>query len=188
MPIYKARISIHDSQLIGDEDYSFNSFVSDDGGTADDAWEHANEIAEALVGTVFPPNVTINRVSIFNKDVVNGIQNRPVSLVGTRTVTGLPLPGWNVCVIQGATSAGARVHTWHLRCGLTEDDVDGQALVSDMNDALAALVSAFNIVPLIHDKDGGEITNWLQSDLVHMRQMSWNRRPRPGFKRGYVPV
>lgn len=185
---YKARISIHDSQLIGDEDYSFNTYVSDDGLTADDAWEHANEVAEALVGTVFPPNVTINRVSIFNPSVINGIQNRPVSLVGTRAVTGLALPGWNVCVIQGSASSGARVHTWHLRCGLTEDDVDGQALVSDMNDALAALVSAFNIGPLIHDKDGEEISTWLQSDLVHMRQMSWNRRPRPGFKRGYVPV
>lgn len=186
--VYKARIAIHDSQLIGDEDYSFNCHVSDNDLTADDAWNHANEIAEALVGTVLPPNCSINRVSIYNKDVVNGIQNRIVSLVGTRAVTGLALPGWNVCIIQGSASAGARVHTWHLRVGLTEDDVDGQALVSDVNDALAALVSAFNIGPLVYDKDGEAITDWRQADLVHMRQMTWNRRKRPGFKRGYVPV
>ena len=185
---YKARIAIHDSQLIGDEDYSFNCHVTDGGLTADDAWNHANEIAEVLVGTVLPPNCTINRVSIYNKTVVNGIQNRIVSLVGTRTVTGLPLPGWNVCLVQGSASAGARVHSWHLRVGLTEDDVDGQSLVAGMNTALAAFVSGILIGPLIVDKDGAAITDWRQSDIVHMRQMSWNRRKRPGFKRGYVPV
>lgn len=188
MPTYKARIRIRDSQLIGDQEYTFNTYVIDGGLTADDAWERANEVAEALAGTVLPPNCVIYEVSILNKDVVNGVQNRAVTIPGTRTVTGSALPGWNVAIIQGSASTGARLHTWHLRIGLTEDDVDGQVFVTAVTDAIAALVSAFNLVPLIHDKDGAAITDWIQPNLVHMRQLGWHRRVRPGFKRGWVPV
>jgi hypothetical protein len=188
MPTYKARIRIRDSALIGDQEYTFNTYVTDGGLTADDGWERANEVAEALAGTVLPPNCVVYEVSIFNKDVVNGVQNRAVTIPGTRAITGAALPGWNVAIIQGSASSGARLHTWHLRIGLTEDDVDGQTLVSAVNDAINALTVAWNLVPLIHDKDGAPITDWIQSDLVHMRQLGWHRRVRPGFKRGWVPV
>jgi hypothetical protein len=188
MPTYKARLKFVDSALLGDQDYTFNTYVVDGGLTADDAWERANEVAEALAGTVMPPNVVCTEVSIFNKDVVNGVQNRAVTIPGTRTVTGDALPAWNVAIIQGSASSGARVHTWHLRIGLTEDDVAGQVLVTAVNDAINALTVAWNLVPLIHDKDGAAITDWVQTDLVHMRQMGWHRRVRPGFKRGWVPV
>lgn len=187
MPVYKAKAYMRDSALIGDQDYSFNFHVTTES-NSDQAWELANEVAEVYQGLLNPPNVTIYRVSILNKNVVNGVQNRNVSLVGARTVTGDPLPAWNVARIQSSVLEGSRVHTWFLRMGLTEDDVTGQTLSSDVQDAISGFFTGLNTVGAFCDKDGGLFVDWLQDEFVHMRQMGWHRRVRPGFKRGWVPV
>jgi len=186
MTVYKGTIHMRDSALLNDNDYSFNFHISYTG-TSDDAWEQANEVAEAYQGTLNPPNVTIYKVSIHNADVVNGIQNRPVNLVGARTVTGDALPGWNVAKLQGSALVGSRVHTWFLRMGLTENDVAGQILVSDVMDAIAAFHSAIDLIDAFSDKDGEIISVWTESDIMVMRQLGWHRRTRPGFHRGWVP-
>jgi hypothetical protein len=185
MVVYRAKAYMKDNALLGDNDYSFNFHVSVTG-TSDDAWEKANEVAESYQGTLNPPNVTIYRVSIYNPDVVNGVQNRPVSLVGARTVTGDALPAWNVARLQSATTIGARIHTWFLRMGLTENDVEGQLLNSGVMDAIAAFHSALDLTAAFSDKDGQLFTTWLESDVVHMRQLGWHRRTRVGFHRGWV--
>jgi hypothetical protein len=176
-----------DSSLIGDQDFSFNGHLSFAGSSLD-AWGKAVEIAEALAGTVLPPNVNIYQVDIRNPDVVNGVMNVPQSIDGTRTVTGDALPAWNVAKLTGRASLGSRLYVWHLRMGLTENDVTGQILGSATQDAITALIAAFNLADCISDKDGNIITTWGFDQYVHMRQMGWHRRSRPGFKRGWVPA
>lgn len=185
MPTWRCKAYMKDSALIGDQNYSFNYHITTDE-ISDQAWEFANEVAEAYQGTLNPPNVTIYRVSIYNPDTINGIQNRNTSLVGARTVTGDPLPAWNVARMQGSLGNGTRIHTWFLRMGLTEDDVTGQTLGSDVQDAISAFFSALNLVGTFSDKDGGIFTEWGQDEFVHMRQMGWHRRVRAGFHRGWV--
>lgn len=174
-----------DSALIGDQDYSFNFHITTDE-VSDQAWEFANEVAEVYQGVLNPPNVVIYQVGIYNPDTINGIQNRPVSLVGARAVTGDPLPAWNVARIQSSVNIGSRIHTWFLRMGLTEDDVTGQTLSSDVQDAISAFFTGINLVGTFTDKDGGLFVNWGQDEFVHMRQMGWHRRTRVGFHRGWV--
>lgn len=186
MPVYRCRIRMRDSALLDDNDYSFNFHVT----TEDDstqAWELANEVAESYQGTLNPPNVTIYEISIFNPDVINGVQNVPVGLVGARTVTGDALPGWNVGRLQGRVANGARIHTFTLRMGLTEDDVAGQTLVTDATDAITAFISGVNLVGAFCDKDGALFTDLAFTDRVFMRQLGWHRRTRVGYHRGWVP-
>lgn len=185
MAIYRAKAYMKDSALVGDQLYSFNFHVNEPG-SSDQAWEDANEIAEAYQGNLNPPNVEIYRVSIFNPDVVNGVQNRNTSLTGARTVTGDALPAWNVARMQGSLGNGSRIHTWWLRMGLTENDVTGQTLESDVQDAISAFFAAIDLQGTFCDSAGGIFTEWGQDEFVHMRQLSWHRRTRVGFHRGWV--
>ena len=187
MTTYQFRIRMKDSELIGDNDYSFNGHLEFTG-TSLDAWGKAVEIAESLVGTVMPPNVNVYQVDIRNPDVVNGVMNVPQSFDGTRTTSGDALPAWNVAKLTGRADMGSRAHEWFLRMGLREPDVNGQVLTTATQDTITALIAAFTLADCISDKDGGKITVWGFDQYVHMRQMGWHRRTRPGFKRGWVPV
>jgi len=186
MPVFAARLRMTDSALLGDQDYSFNFHVLENG-TSDQAWEDANEIAEAMVGTILPPNVTIYEVSIRNKNVVNGVQNRPVSLVGTRTVSGDALPGWNVAEMQSQSGIGSRKLTNFLRMGLTENDVNGQLLTSTTQGTIDAFRNLWLSQGTVSTKQGALITIAGFGDHVKMRQLGWHRRTRVGFHRGWVP-
>lgn len=187
VPIYRATIHITDSALLGDQDYSFNCHINESG-TSDQAWEDANEVAEALVGTVLTETCNVYKVSIHDPDAINGNQSRLVDLPGTRTTTGDVIPPWNVALLQARSSAGARPSSFHLRMGLTENDIVGQNLASATNSAIAALFAAFALINNMCDPTGGLFTAWSCDGQVHMRQMGWHRRTRPGFKRGWVPV
>lgn len=187
MPLYKAIVYFHDDLQAIDGDFSFNAHVTT-GGTSDDAWELANEIAEALVGNVMPDSIHAVRVAISNPDVINGNQSRPVALDGTRVVTGSTLPSWNTVKFQGRASFVGRPSIWHVRCGLTEDDVTGQNLVPGVLTAFGGLEDAFSILTGLCDSHGNAYTDFSADELVRNRQQGWHRRTRPGFKRGYVPV
>lgn len=187
MPVYKAIVYFHDDLQAIDGDFSFNAHVTT-GGTSDDAWELANEIAEALVGTVMPDNIHAVRVAISNPLVINGNQSRPVALDGTRTTTGSTLPSWNTVKFQGRASFVSRPSIWHIRCGLTEDDVTGQNLVAGVLTAFGNLESAFSILTGLCDNHGDAYVDFSADELIRNRQQGWHRRSRPGFKRGYVPV
>lgn len=187
MPVYAALFRARDTALLDDQEYTFNFHVTTTG-SSDDAWELANEAAEAYVGNVAPPNVTVYEVTIRNRDVVNGVQSRPVNLPGTRVTTGDALPGWNTAKIQGRTSVGGRLHTWYPRCGLTEADVNGQFLTLDMQGAVVAFNNALLLINGFCDRLGNEFISMGFTDHVQMRQLGWHRRTRPGFKRGWVPA
>jgi len=187
MPLYKATVYFLDDLQAIDGLFTFNAHVTT-GGTSDDAWELANEIAEALVGTVMPDNIHAYKVAISNPDVINGNQSRPVSLDGTRATTGSALPSWNTVKFQGRSSFSVRPSIWHVRCGLTEDDVTGQNLVAGVLTAFGALETAFNALTGLCDINGFAYTDFSADELIRSRQQGWHRRTRPGYKRGWVPV
>ena len=185
MAVYKARGYFRDTQLVGDEDYSWNFHVQSDT-SSDDAWDLAAAHAGNFLDVLCPSTIELVKVNIENKDTVNGLQTRLVGTHGVRVVTGAALPGWNVARFQSSVSDGARIHTWFLKMGLTEDDVEGQILESAVQDAISDFLTALDAIGSFCDKDGANFVNHSQDNLVHMRQMGWHRRTRPGFHRGWV--
>jgi hypothetical protein len=187
VPTYKAAISVLDTQLVGDREFSINCHVN--AATTLNAWERALEIAEAAAGTIWTTTMKATKVYISNPDVVNGSLSKLVDdVVGTRVPTGSTLPGWNVVRVQFAVAEGIRPHTFYLRMGLTEGDVVGQTLEVPTGDAVQAFIDAFLLTGANCDKDGAAFVVGTYSNFVAMRQMGWKRRTKPGFKRGWVPA
>ena len=186
MPVWKVKLGFRDTLLLGDEDYSFNTYVS--AASTAVAWSHAENLAAALLSEAMPTTVTCTLIGVSNPDVVNGTLNIPQSSPGFREPTGDPLPGWNVVRLQFAAALGERRHTFYLRMGLTEGDVTGQTLASATQTAVGNAVNGLLVPGTMCDKDGQVFAYGTSSALVQMRQMGWRRRTRPGFKRGWVPV
>jgi len=187
MAVYKARAYFRDTQLLGDQDYSWNFHVAS-AVSSNDAWDKAAAHAENFLDTLCPATIELVKVNIENPDTVNGLQTRIVGTHGTRVVTGDPLPGWNVARFQASIEAGARVHTWFLKMGLTEADVDGQLLAAGTQTVIGNFLTALEALGTFCDKDGALFTTYTPDTFVHMRQMGWHRRSRPGFRRGWVAV
>lgn len=186
MPVYRAKLTFNDSELLGDQDYSFNTYVTN--ASTATAWSDAEGLASAFLETVVPTTATLTSIGVSNPDVVNGTLIIPQSSAGTRVATGDPLPGWNTARIQFSAALGQRIHTFYPRCGLTEDDVEGQVLTTGMSTLVGALVSGLLAVESMCDKDGQIFGYGSHTTRVQMRQLGWRRRTRPGFKRGWVPV
>lgn len=186
MAVWKAKIGFVDPILVGNNDYSFNCHVEAASTTA--AWARAENVAAALLEIVMPTTVRCKSIGVFNPDVVNGSLNIPQDSPGLRVVTGYQLPGWNVGQIQLVPALGERPHTFYIRMGLTEDDVAGQNLEAAAETALTDLVTSLLSIGAVCDKDGFIFTQGSRSTVVHMRQLGWRRRSRPGYKRGWVPV
>jgi len=186
MAVYKARAFFKDTQLLGDQEYSWNFHV-ESGTSSDDAWDKAAAQAANFLDVLCPATIELVKVNIENKDTINGLQTRLVGTHGTRVVTGDPLPGWNVARFQASVNDGSRLHTWFLKMGLTEADVDGQLLTVAVQTIIGNFLTALEALNTFVDKDGSPFTVYTTDDRVHMRQMSWNRRVRPGYHRGWVP-
>lgn len=187
MAVYKARANFRDTQLLDDETFSHNFHV-ESAVSSDDAWDKAAAIASNYLDVLCPATIELVSVGIDNPDAVNGVQTRAVGTHGTRVVSGDALPGWNVAVMQASTSIGLRKHTWFLRMGLTEADVDGQVLTATVQGIIDDFITALQATGDFVDKDGELFTIFDALPNVRMRQMGWHRRTRPGFKRGWVPV
>lgn len=186
MGIYRASIHIVDGLQIIDQAYSFNPHVEGVNST-DQAWAHANEIAEALAGTVLPVTCFVESVSVSNPNLVNGHQSRRVSIPGTRVATGSALPAWNVVRLQMSAFAGGRPSTFYLRMGLTEGDVAGQLLEATTQAAVQSFLDAMEAIPRITTPAGDFMDVFTFDTRVRLRQMDAHRRSRPGFHRGWVP-
>lgn len=185
MTTWAARIDLRDSQLLGDQDYSVNFHVTSIAGS-DEAYDLARAFADTFAAHVIPNWVHVVKVSIRNSDVINGNQTRDVFIAGARGSTGSSLPGFNTVRFLGRISAGHRPSVWHFRMGLTEDDVDGQILDTDALTALAAFVTALGGLDGICDKNGFTYDSYEYDPVVRNRQMSWRRRTRVGYHRGWV--
>lgn len=187
MVAFKAAFYVLDPLQAIDQEYSqnFNVFES---GTSDQAWQDALQIAEAFQGTLLPDDCTIFKVTINNPNVINGQQSRLVNLEGARATTGSRLPSWNTIKFQAVASNGGRPSTFHLRVGLTEDDVTGQNLSAGMVTAMNSFVTALGLQDHMCKPDGAVFDTFTYDELIRNRQQGWHRRTRVGFKRGWVPV
>lgn len=189
MVVYAATIRMRDDLQAIDQTSSFNINLNESAGVGQ-AWEDANEIAEAMAGTILPDNIHIYQIGVREVIVSSAFerQTRAVSIDGVRTTTGSTLPSWNTVKMQASAALGSRLSTFHLRMGLTEDDVTGQNLVSGVLTALNSFKSALILQGTPCTPLGELFTAYTFDELVRNRQQGWHRRTRVGFKRGWVPV
>lgn len=185
MTIWRAVISVRDDSLIGDQLYTLNPWVSEDGADTV-ALEDAIELAEVFVGTLLADSAVVYKVAI--QDPVTHFTGLSYlhDYPGTRSVTGDALPGFNTCKVQFTGVLGQRPSTYHLRVGITEGDVSGQVIGAPLLTALDAFIAGWIAQGHGCDPHGRTWVSGSRSDLVTNRQMSWHRRSRPGFHRGYV--
>lgn len=186
MAVWKARIGYSDPNQLGDQNYSFNIHVT--ATSTATAWSRAENVANALLETVLTTAQYVTSIGVSNPDVVNGTLIIPQNTAGSRAVTGAPLPSWNCARFQLAGNLGERLHTFYLRMGLTEDDVNGQTLTVTAASAVGSCWAGLLAINACCDKDGFVFAYGANDNLVHMRQPAWRRRTRPGFRRGWVPV
>jgi hypothetical protein len=77
----------------------------------------------------------------------------------------------------------------YYRASLLEGDVDSMMLTADyMIDVMGPVITAILGTLGIVGSHGEPILGHVINRPVQMRQTSWHRRPRPGYKRGWVPV
>lgn len=96
------------------------------------------------------------------------------------------LPRWNVVMVTLHDNVG-KAERKYLRPPLHSEDTIGQALTPEImtllvDDYAAALV----LTGVLCGPNGEVITSVTVDPNVRMRQTDWNRRFRPGFKRGWV--
>lgn len=154
----------------------------------------ALDILEAVMiieQTVHKDYVVFDKLAVRQDSVLSGSgQQRAVSgVVGA--VTGTPslrLPLFNVAraIFSDAVN---RPDQKYLRLPLEEGDTAGgfleSTLIALLNaDYCEALKETAGVVSSSHVPYTGSSVQ----DAVQMRQISWSRRTRPGFKRGWVPV
>lgn len=77
----------------------------------------------------------------------------------------------------------------YFRACLLEADIAGQNIGSDtLIDPLGTVAAALESYAFLRSSNGTTYTGHTVHRPVQMRQEGWNRRTRPGFKRGWVPV
>lgn len=115
---------------------------------------------------------------------------RTVAIVGGNTptdATGM-LPLWNVAGVILADDLG-KDERKYLKLPLFEESIIGQALTNGVFTDLTLNYCAPLLALGILRGPGGETVTAINAEVnVRMRQTSWNRRFRPGFRRGWVPV
>lgn len=168
----------------------------------DESWsnQYFVEAADDLAAADIGDNIVFVEQSIHREDVVFyqmnvrqagpghlGIQ-RGISLGGTVPPSEgqNPLPLWNVVMVS-MSSGVDRNDRKFLRLPLYSDDLTGQ----DLSDAKRADVDTLYcanllLIPGLVNTWGRPFVNASCSDRVHDRDISWQRRTRVGFHRGWV--
>jgi hypothetical protein len=147
----------------------------------------ADSIA-ALEKTLYPDNVAIVRLSTHGAPHTPGI-SRNVFIAGTRG-SGTPatqLPLFNAVLAQFLPAEG-RPSPKYLRLPLDESEVAD----STVDPTLISTIAGSYASPLVAltgvtDESGQPFAGYHIKTAVQMRQLSWHRRKRVGFHRGWVP-
>lgn len=106
-------------------------------------------------------------------------------IVGDET---LRLPNFNTVRVLLSDGNG-RPSQKYLRLPLEEGDVlSGQLTTALINSVMLNYVTDLLTVPELVSNTDNSFTAGTVYPYVQMRQRSWNRRTRPGFVRGWVPV
>lgn len=76
----------------------------------------------------------------------------------------------------------------YYRACLLEGDVAGGNIETDtIIDVIGPVATAIQEYAFIRSSNGDDYTGHVVARPVQMRQVSWHRRSRPGFHRGWVP-
>lgn len=187
MPFYKVTIYKH---LIMDPTEKWSNVYTVDSDGEDGALDIGNDIM-ALETAVHKDYVVFDKITARQDNPLAGSgRQRAVSgVVGE--VTGTPslrLPLFNAvrCIFSDLTG---RPDQKYLRLPIEEGDQSGgfleEAFKTDIDlNYTTPLVALTGVVSSDHDPYTGSFIQ----DAIQMRQLSWSRRTRPGFKRGWVPV
>lgn len=98
------------------------------------------------------------------------------------------LPLFNVARIS-FSDAIKKPDQKYFRACLLEADVAGQKIGTDtVIDPLGTVAAGIQAALGVVSSNGVAYTGHVVHIPVAMRQVGWNRRTRPGFKRGWVPV
>jgi len=115
---------------------------------------------------------------------------RFVSIPGVQTGADASniLPMWNTVLVTFG-NLGGRPERKYLRLPLTEGDVVGRNLEPGAR-SLVSLSYAAQLATISEyvGPNGEGHTDGTVAVPVQMRQTDWNRRARPGFRRGWVPI
>lgn len=114
---------------------------------------------------------------------------RLVSHPGERTGMAVNLiPLFNSVRLTFADEVG-RSETHYLRGYILEANVQGSKISGELRDDIQEFVAdALLNVLGIRGPQGETLETATIQQEIQMRQLSWSRRPRPGFRRGWVPV
>lgn len=151
----------------------------------------AGDNAEAIAA--FEADAMYNVAQVFRvstRPKLGGVgQSRDVSLTGVLVAPSPDdfLPLWNVVLVTFGDALG-RPEKKYFRAPLHEASVDGSSLTPGFRTSVeTAYAAPLATYPFYVGPNGEAITSHTVSTRVQMRQVSWSRRSRPGFHRGYVP-
>lgn len=172
----------------GDDLRYWSNIYRVDAGSLDDALDKAVSIAN-IEQAVHKDYVRFSRVTAI-EDVVDPPEGASRVLTGSGDVTGdftLVLPRFNTvrCVFSDGVG---RPDQKYLRLPLEEGDVVSGTISVDLSNALALdYVAPITELGFVVSSDQVSYTEGTVVPAIQMRQISWHRRTRPGFHRGYIP-
>ena len=112
-----------------------------------------------------------------------------LSTTGTRTGAFADLLPFFNTVRMSFSDGVKRPDQKYFRACLLEADVAGQNIGSDtLISPMGSVAAALEAYAFIRSSNNTTYTGHTVHRPVQMRQEGWNRRTRPGFKRGWVPV
>lgn len=184
MAIFQATINYQDAAQAFDPYWSnvWNIVAAND----TEAINAASNIGTASA-LLLPTDCNVLSAYVHSDTIINSGRKADLNVAGSRVTTGDRIPGWNV-VLMRFQPVNIRQVIKYMRVGMTEDDIAGQVLGAALETKCGDFIDAILAIGTVSDINGGLVVSGSFDQRVRMRQQSWNRRFRPGFKRGWVEV
>jgi len=187
MPLYVGTIY---KSILSDESNPWSNVYTIDADDDTDALSKLHSVA-VLESAIHKENVVFQRETVRQKSVLGGSGRQfvPVGLVGeVAAVPANQLPLFNT-VRMVFTDEVARSESKYMRLPLENTEVTGSfidetPILTWYNDFIVPLLALDYVV----GPQGEALTSGATVVAIQNRQRGWNRRTRPGFKRGWVPV
>jgi len=184
MALYRLRTEKQNSQ------FNIGSFGNDYHvvGNSPAEAEAQGDILVALEKAVFSDTTLFIRIHATEVGSPGHGFVKDINIPGERPAVGAILPPWNVCRVSVKAVDNQYKLFKYLRIGLGEGDVNGQLLESAITDLLQDYVDGLETSTNVVSPDGDILQTGASTvyPYIAMRQTDHNRRPRPGFHRGWV--
>lgn len=185
MAIFK--VSIRKGMFVGVDRQVWTNVYRVDAGSLTDALDKGVSIS-VIEQAIYKDYVIMSSVRAI-EDIVDPPEGASRVLTGTGDITGdetLRLPNFNAVRCTFSDGVG-RPDQKYLRLPLEEGDVVSGSITTTLNN-LVALDYVGPLVDLgfVVSSDHVPYSEGTVVAGIQMRQVSWHRRTRPGFHRGYV--